>query len=492
MSSVRFICGTQALHLELEKKIAAFLGMEDAILYAACFDANGGVFEPLLGSGRRDPHRQAEPRLDHRRRAPVQGQALPLRERRHGRPRSEAAGGRTAPRFRMIVTDGVFSMDGTSPLCPAICDLADRYQALVLVDDSHATGFMGQDRARHASSTAGSAAASTSSPPPSARPWAGPRRLHRGQPRGHRPPAPAQPALPLLEHPRRRWWSGATLRALELLTASTALRDRLEANTRPFRERMTAAGFEITARRASDRAHHVLPLRSRRRAARPALRPRAPRRGRLREGLLLPGGAARASRASASSSPPPTAPSTSSARSPPSPRSAAPSGWSDRDATPTHSDVSEDRVGVDDMTRHRGMGAGARRSAHLRVVVRPAPRPIGFFTRSSDEFGDSVHYRVSPRTHVFFFRHPDQVKEVLVTHQHSFAKGRGLEWAKQFLGEGLLTSEGEFHRRQRRLSQPAFHRQRIAVLRRRDDRATRCAARERWTRRRSRWTWPTR
>jgi cytochrome P450 len=105
--------------------------------------------------------------------------------------------------------------------------------------------------------------------------------------------------------------------------------------------------------------------------------------------------------------------------------------------------------------------------------------PIGFFTRSSDEFGDSVHYRVSPRSHVFFFRHPDQVKEVLVTHQHSFAKGRGLEWAKQFLGEGLLTSEGEFHRRQRRLSQPAFHRQRVlsygAVM---TDYAVR--ARERW------------
>jgi cytochrome P450 len=87
--------------------------------------------------------------------------------------------------------------------------------------------------------------------------------------------------------------------------------------------------------------------------------------------------------------------------------------------------------------------------------------PIGFLTRSSDEFGDSVHYRVGPRAHAFFFRHPDQVKDVLVTHQHSFAKGRGLEWAKQFLGEGLLTSEGEFHRRQRRLSQPAFHRQRV-------------------------------
>jgi cytochrome P450 len=87
--------------------------------------------------------------------------------------------------------------------------------------------------------------------------------------------------------------------------------------------------------------------------------------------------------------------------------------------------------------------------------------PIGFLTRTSDEFGDSVHYRLGPRAHAFFFRHPDQVKDVLVTHQHSFAKGRGLQWAKQFLGEGLLTSEGEFHRRQRRLSQPAFHRQRV-------------------------------
>lgn len=83
--------------------------------------------------------------------------------------------------------------------------------------------------------------------------------------------------------------------------------------------------------------------------------------------------------------------------------------------------------------------------------------PIGFLTRSSEEFGDSVHFRVGPRTHAVFFRHPDQVKDVLVTHQHSFAKGRGLQWAKQFLGEGLLTSEGEFHRRQRRLSQQRSH-----------------------------------
>ena len=86
---------------------------------------------------------------------------------------------------------------------------------------------------------------------------------------------------------------------------------------------------------------------------------------------------------------------------------------------------------------------------------------IGYLTRTSDALGDCVHYRVGPGARAFFFRHPDQVRDVLVTHQHAFMKGRGLEWAKQFLGEGLLTSEGEFHRRQRRLSQPAFHRQRV-------------------------------
>jgi cytochrome P450 len=85
---------------------------------------------------------------------------------------------------------------------------------------------------------------------------------------------------------------------------------------------------------------------------------------------------------------------------------------------------------------------------------------VGFLSRSAGEYGDSVRFRVG-RHPVFFFRHPDQVKDVLVTHQHAFKKGRGLQWAKNFLGEGLLTSEGEFHTRQRRLSQPAFHRQRI-------------------------------
>ncbi len=87
--------------------------------------------------------------------------------------------------------------------------------------------------------------------------------------------------------------------------------------------------------------------------------------------------------------------------------------------------------------------------------------PIGTLTRTSDALGDCVHFRVGPGARAFFFRHPEQIKDVLVTHQHSFMKGRGLQWAKQFLGEGLLTSEGEFHRRQRRLTQPAFHGQRI-------------------------------
>ncbi len=86
--------------------------------------------------------------------------------------------------------------------------------------------------------------------------------------------------------------------------------------------------------------------------------------------------------------------------------------------------------------------------------------PAGFLERAAADYGDVVRFRVG-RSTVFLFRHPDHVRDVLVTHQHAFRKGRGLEWAKHFLGEGLLTSEGDFHTRQRRLSQPAFHRQRI-------------------------------
>src|SRR6187431_2706267 len=121
MSSVRFICGTQALHLELEKRVAAFLGMEDAILYAACFDANGGVFEPLLGAD----DAILTDRLNHA--SIIDG--VRLCEAKLG----EAAGSR----FRMIVTDGVFSMDGDVAPLREIVALAERHRALVLVDDSH-------------------------------------------------------------------------------------------------------------------------------------------------------------------------------------------------------------------------------------------------------------------------------------------------------------------------------------------------------------------
>src|SRR6266571_795977 len=143
LSSVRFICGTQALHLELERKVAAFLGMEDAILYAACFDANGGVFEPLLGP----EDAIVTDKLNHA--SIIDGVRLCKATRylyEHAdladleAKLTEARGAR----FRLVVTDGVFSMDGDIAPLPAICDLADRHRALLQVDDSHATGFMGK------------------------------------------------------------------------------------------------------------------------------------------------------------------------------------------------------------------------------------------------------------------------------------------------------------------------------------------------------------
>jgi glycine C-acetyltransferase len=244
LSSVRFICGTQELHLELEKRIAAFLGEEDAILYAACFDANGGVFEPLLSAEDAiltDKLNHASiidgvrlckaPRLvyEHADMADLEAKLRETQERR----------------FRLIVTDGVFSMDGDLAPLPAIAALADRYRALLLVDDSHATGFMG----RTGRGT-----------------WE-----HHGLPPGRVDlitttfgkalggalggcTAGSRAAIGLLRQRSRPYLFsnslapvvvGATLRALELLGASTELRDRLEQNTAFFRERMTAAGFEI-------------------------------------------------------------------------------------------------------------------------------------------------------------------------------------------------------------------------------------------------------
>jgi len=142
LASVRFICGTQKIHKDLEQKISEFLGTEDTILYVACFDANGGVFEPLLG----DDSAIISDELNHA--SIIDGVRLCKAKRlryKHSNMEElekhlqESQGSK----YRMICTDGVFSMDGDMANLPAICDLADKYDALVLVDDSHATGYIG-------------------------------------------------------------------------------------------------------------------------------------------------------------------------------------------------------------------------------------------------------------------------------------------------------------------------------------------------------------
>jgi len=243
LSSVRFICGTQALHLELEKKVAAFLGMDDAILYVACFDANGGVFEPLLG----EADAIVTDRLNHA--SIIDGVRL-CKAKRHVYEHADmrdleaklkdAAGAR----FRMIVTDGVFSMDGDVAPLKEICDLADRHRALVLVDDSHATGFMGKTgrgtpehcgvagRVDIVTTTFGKALGGASGGCIAAR-----REIVDLLRQRSRPYLFSNTLAPVV--------AGATLRALDLLSRSTELRDRLEGNTHVFRQRMTEAGFEI-------------------------------------------------------------------------------------------------------------------------------------------------------------------------------------------------------------------------------------------------------
>jgi len=243
MSSVRFICGTQRLHLDLERRIADFLGMGDAITYAACFDANGGVFEPLLGA----EDAILTDRLNHA--SIIDGVRLCKAKRfvyEHADMGDLEAKLREAAsaRFRLIVTDGVFSMDGDVAPLDHICDLADRHQALVMVDDSHATGFMGKTgrgtpehcgvtgRVDILTTTFGKALGGAMGGCVAAsKEVVG---LLRQRSRPYLFSNSLAPAV-----------AGATLRALELLGQTTELRDRLESNTRVFRERMTAAGFEI-------------------------------------------------------------------------------------------------------------------------------------------------------------------------------------------------------------------------------------------------------
>ncbi|HEY7510068.1 MAG TPA: glycine C-acetyltransferase, partial [Vicinamibacteria bacterium] len=240
MSSVRFICGTQALHRDLEQRVAAFLGFEDAILYAACFDANGGVFEPLLGA----EDAIVTDRLNHA--SIIDGVRLCKAKRflyEHLDVADLDAKLREAAssRFRMIVTDGVFSMDGDVAPLREICDLADRHRALGLVDDSHATGFMGRTgRGTHehcgvmgrvdvVTTTFGKALGGAMGGCIAAR-----REVVDLLRQRSRPYLFSNSLAPVV--------AGATLRALALLSETTALRDRLEANTRLFRGRMQEAG----------------------------------------------------------------------------------------------------------------------------------------------------------------------------------------------------------------------------------------------------------
>jgi glycine C-acetyltransferase len=244
MSSVRFICGTQALHLELEKQVAAFLGGEAAILYAACFDANGGVFEPLLGA----EDAIVADRLNHA--SIIDGVRL-CKARRLIYENVDMADLEARlvdakdARFRLVVTDGVFSMDGTIAPLPDIVALARKHDALVLVDDSHATGFMGptgRGTWEHWGLAPGSIDILTTTFGKAL-----------GGALGGCTVARRETIALLRQRSRPYLFSnslapavvGATLRALALVSASTDLRDQLERNARVFRERMTEVGFEI-------------------------------------------------------------------------------------------------------------------------------------------------------------------------------------------------------------------------------------------------------
>ncbi len=243
LSSVRFICGTQDRHKELEAKLSEFLGTDDTILYSSCFDANGGLFETLLGPEdaiisdalnhasiidgirlcKAQRHRYEHDDLDHLESILEETQSA---------------------RLRIIVTDGVFSMDGDIARLDRICDLAEKYGAMVMVDDSHATGFVGKTgRGTHEhcgvmgrvdviTSTLGKALGGASGGFTSGR-----REIVELLRNRSRPYLFSNTLAPPIV--------AGSLAVLRLLSSSTALRDKLEANTRRFREGMSAAGFQI-------------------------------------------------------------------------------------------------------------------------------------------------------------------------------------------------------------------------------------------------------
>ena len=243
LSSVRFICGTQSIHKELEERLSDFLGTEETILYSSCFDANGGLFETLLGA----EDAVISDELNHA--SIIDGIRL-CKAARYRYANNNMADLETklkeasGARFRLIATDGVFSMDGYIANLPGICDLAERHGALVMVDDSHSVGFMGaKGRGTHEyhnvipridilTGTLGKALGGASGGYISGR----------------------KPIIDLLRQRSRPYLFSnsvappivaSSLKVLEMITSSTELRDKLEANTKFFRQRMGELGFNI-------------------------------------------------------------------------------------------------------------------------------------------------------------------------------------------------------------------------------------------------------
>ena len=253
MASVRFICGTQDIHKQLERGIADFLRMDDAILFSSCFDANGGVFEVLLDA----EDAVISDSLNHA--SIIDGIRL-CKARRYRYANNDMADleaklrDAADARFRLVVTDGVFSMDGTCANLPAICDLAEAHDALVMVDDSHAIGFVGErgagtpemhgveGRVHLTSGTFGKALGGASG----------------GYITG------PQPVIDMLRQRARPYLFSnslapcivnATLTALDLLGQGGELRDRLADNTTYFRERIAGAGFDVI-----EGSHPIVPI----------------------------------------------------------------------------------------------------------------------------------------------------------------------------------------------------------------------------------------
>ena len=243
MSSVRFICGTQDIHKELERKISDFLGMDDTILYAAAFDANGGVFEPIL-------HKEDAIISDTLNHASIIDGIRLCKAARYRYKHNDMADleeqlkAAQGARRRLIVTDGSFSMDGTIAQLDKICDLADKYDAMVMIDECHSTGFLGKTgrgvheyrdvmgRVDIITGTLGKALGGASGGFTAAR-----KEIVDMLRQRSRPYLFSNTVAPSIV--------GASIKVLDLLTESTALRDKLEENTKFFRSEMTKAGFDI-------------------------------------------------------------------------------------------------------------------------------------------------------------------------------------------------------------------------------------------------------